>query len=501
MHFINEGEKYYVYFIAGFSIAALGTSFVIPDLWIFTFSFVTALFLLVFYHHQSLISAQKLNAQLVLNDQLKIGEIEYQFFHDRVTGLKNTQALKEDIKQEFSAILLIDIDKFNYFNELYGLESGDEVIKSFAHFVAKFAEKNDYEAYRIYADGFILRSQKMLLGHEEVYHDIHAFLDALSSYRVLLDLEDTVVDLQIDVTIAVSMEKEDAMEKANTALKYAKAERKHFLAYYQGINPKIELRETLYWQNEIKSALQTERIIPVYQPIVDKEGNTIKYEVLTRLKKVDEQGHISLISPSVFLDIALKTKLYTLITRSMIAKSFQMMQDKQIDFSINLLFDDIKNHETMQYLKEQIVHYGVGKRLVLEIVESEDIKDYELLKKEIDRFRALGVRIAIDDFGSGFSNYAYILNIAPDYLKIDGSLIKAIDTDTNACKLVRSIHTLAKQLGLKTIAEYVHSEAVFEVTKAIGIDEFQGYYFSAPLPHEELFSTDRALKFAKIASI
>jgi EAL domain-containing protein (putative c-di-GMP-specific phosphodiesterase class I) len=224
-------------------------------------------------------------------------------------------------------------------------------------------------------------------------------------------------------------------------------------------------------------------MIPVFQPIVDKEGNTLKYEVLTRLKQVGING-TEYISPFHFLDIAIKTKQYRYITRSVIRKSFEIMRDKEVDFSINLLFSDIKNVETMQYLKEQIIAYDIGHRLVLEIVESEDIKDYKLLKNVIGNFRELGVRIAIDDFGSGFSNYAYILEIAPDYLKIDGSLIKEIDSDSNAYKLVSSIQTLASSLGIKTIAEYIHSEAVFETTKKLGIDEFQGFYFSKPLDVE-----------------
>ena len=95
-------------------------------------------------------------------------------------------------------------------------------------------------------------------------------------------------------------------------------------------------------------------------------------------------------------------------------------------------------------------------------------------------FRALGVRIALDDFGSGFSNFNYILTLAPDCIKIDGSLIKNIHQDTKSKEMVKAICSFSKSLGITTVAEFVHNKEVFEVAKEIGIDYFQGYYFAEP---------------------
>jgi len=116
------------------------------------------------------------------------------------------------------------------------------------------------------------------------------------------------------------------------------------------------------------------------------------------------------------------------------------------------------------------------------------VEDYALIKEFVKEFRSFGVRIAVDDFGSGFSNYAHILEIAPDILKIDGSLIKNIDKNKNSYILVKSIMTLAKSLEVKTIAEFIHSKEVFEITRDLGVDYFQGFYFSPPLPAEKLRS-------------
>ncbi len=99
----------------------------------------------------------------------------------------------------------------------------------------------------------------------------------------------------------------------------------------------------------------------------------------------------------------------------------------------------------------------------------------------IKEVRKYGVRIAIDDFGTGHSNFTNIIDIEPDYIKIDGSFIRNIHTDSKSYSLVKGIINSAKELNIKTIAEFVHSKEVFDVVKELGVDEFQGYYFSEPL--------------------
>lgn len=156
------------------------------------------------------------------------------------------------------------------------------------------------------------------------------------------------------------------------------------------------------------------------------------------------------------------------------------------NFSINLSFADIQNEHFVNQLFKKIQKYHVGSQLIIEIVESEDAQDFIIVQTFVKNIKKLGVRIAIDDFGSGYSNYAHILKIMPDYIKIDGSLIKDIDKNENAYKLVESIIFMSQKLGIKTIAEYVHSKEVFEITKKLQIDEFQGFYFYQPLPIEEV---------------
>ena len=414
-------------------------------------------------------------------------ELKYEFYYDRLTNLKNKNALKDDMKKDFSSLFLLDIDNFQSYNDLYGMKVGNKILLDFASFIKNYAKKNNYEAYSIYTDGFILRSKDKYANVEKIYEDLNTIFQELSTKSTKVEIKEQSVDIEIDVTIAISMEKDNAVEKANIALKHAKKEQKKFIAYYKGLNMQKELEDVLFWRKAIKAAIVEDRVVPLFQPIVDKSGKVIKYEALIRIKE-DIDGEINYISPFKFLDIAIQTKQYDTLTRIMIEKSFKIMSKHEIDFSINLLFSDIKNRDTVKFLKDKINKYNVGNRLVLEIVESEDIKDYDTLKDFIHSIRNLGVKIAIDDFGSGFSNFKYILDILPDFLKIDGSLIKDIDSDTSSYKLVSSISNLAESLGITTIAEYVHNDTVFNICSKIDIDEYQGYYFSPPIPEDEIES-------------
>ena len=158
------------------------------------------------------------------------------------------------------------------------------------------------------------------------------------------------------------------------------------------------------------------------------------------------------------------------------------MYNRKEDFSINLSYEDIYNKTLINIIKENLERFKkIGSRLIIEILETESIEDLEIMQKFVAEVRKYGVRIAIDDFGTGHSNFSNIIAIEPDYIKIDGSFIKNIHNDAKAYTIVKGIITASKELNIKTIAEFVHNKEVFDVLVELGIDEFQGYYFSEPL--------------------
>ena len=147
------------------------------------------------------------------------------------------------------------------------------------------------------------------------------------------------------------------------------------------------------------------------------------------------------------------------------------------------LIDDIENNETVELITQLLEkHEGIGKRIIFEILESEAIERYEGTLEFIAHVRRYGCRIAIDDFGSGYSNFARILNLAVDIIKIDGSLIRHLDNDSKAVTIVQTIVNFTRAASIETVAEFVHNEAVAQIVRSLGIDAAQGFYFYEPSP-------------------
>jgi len=227
----------------------------------------------------------------------------------------------------------------------------------------------------------------------------------------------------------------------------------------------------------LRDAIQNDRIIPYFQPIYEIGSDKIvKYEALVRIIK----GNGEVVTPYHFLDIARKIRLYPRITEIMIEKSFAFFAENGENFSINLDYDDIRNEEMMAYLFERIRKYDIAKQLTIEILETQSLEDVTLIDAFVQKIYEVGAVIAIDDFGSGYANFEHITRHRSDWMKIDGSLIRKIDTDQDARNIVETIVVFAKKLQRKTVAEFVHSEVVYRTAMEIGIDYVQGYYLCEP---------------------
>jgi EAL domain-containing protein (putative c-di-GMP-specific phosphodiesterase class I) len=186
-------------------------------------------------------------------------------------------------------------------------------------------------------------------------------------------------------------------------------------------------------------------------------------------------------SPHHFMNVSKKAKLYPKITTKMIEKTFKYFKPREkFEFSINLSMDDILDQVTMDYLFEMLEKYQIGSQLVIELLESEEVNDFDYLDIFIKKLKEYKVRVAIDDFGSGYSNYSYIINLNVDYLKIDSSLIENLDTNKDSRLIVKSIVEFAKNVNLKTIAEMVHKKEIEEILKELDVDFVQGYYIGKP---------------------
>lgn len=268
----------------------------------------------------------------------------------------------------------------------------------------------------------------------------------------------------------------DIIQKAYIALNSAKTTNKKFQFFNTEIDTREASKRTLSIVKDIKYGLSQNRFFPKFQPIVNRDQKIIKYESLIRFMNDNDE----VIAPFEFLDVATKSNQYCTISMMVMEKTFIKMSKKSVDFSINIDMQDIYNKDTTNFLKEQLSKYALYERVVFEILEDINNEDYSKIMNFVNTFRSLGVRFAIDDFGSGYSNFSNVIDLDPEYVKIDASFIKNIDTSVKSQIIVGSIINFAKKLDIKVIAEYVSSKEIFDILYEMGVDEYQGYYFGKP---------------------
>jgi len=408
---------------------------------------------------------------IVIKELLSLNKaLSEKLYTDKLTKVYSREKLEEVKFGDNSVLILIDIDDFSSINELYGVEKGNKVLQVIAN---KLKHYNPYwDVFRVSSDVFGLYIHDISNMFINIDEKVEAIKKHIMFESIIFD--DEVIDINITLGVAIG---KNALHNALIALHMAKNNNVSYEIFTNDESFKKQIEFNKTWQKEIKYAIAESRIEPFFQAIVDKDKNVVKYECLMRLKKV-ENDHIKYIPP-FFLDIATKTKQYLALSRLMIEKTFKAFADGG-EFSINLNYMDIKSKTTRDLLEHLINFYDAKNRVTFEILESEGIDDYESISKFIEHFRKYGVKIAIDDFGSGYSNFKRIMAIQPDYIKFDGSLIKNIDNDRQSYILVRNLVNYAKELDIKTVAEFVHSKDVFDTCVYLGIDYFQGFWISEP---------------------
>ncbi len=409
------------------------------------------------------------NTLLTLEDMLNT---------DSLTKLGSRDKLHRDLNDtSYPCLVLINIDRFSQINDFYGHEFGDKVLQAFSQTLQSEIQEKcvyPYDLYRYGGDEFAVRISKY--EKEEILDIFLSILEKIERDSIYVEGREININLSCGVSFEGSSE---ALLSADMALKISKKEQKSLVVFSEQNSLNQQYKDNLFWAGKIKLAIEQNRVVPFFQPIVDNKNLGFhKYEALVRIIKTN--GDI--VPPFSFLDIAKQTKQYLQLTKIMIEKSFATFKEqKDLEFSVNLTIEDIFCPDMQNYLFEKLdQNPDIAKRLVLEIVESESIEDYEQIIEFIKVVKSKGCKIAIDDFGSGYSNFEYLVKLQADYIKIDGSLIRNINTQRESYVVVSTIVNFAKQMGIKTIAEYIEDEEILKTTKKLGIDYSQGYHFSPP---------------------
>ncbi len=400
---------------------------------------------------------------------------------DGLTKLPNKNAFLEDIKKIKNPILFyLNIDDFMKLNNLYGNRVGDRVLIHMAKLLKNTLKDIECLIYRVYNDEFLIVFESNKINIDNYKRYILNIIDIIERSTIECNAPECI---SFTLSGGVSYYLHDKNYEnlslyASIARDVAKNEKKKFLLYNHNMQNREDYDKNIVWIKNIKKAIEDDKFIPYFQPILDNKSNKItKYESLIRM--IDEKGNI--VSPFFFLEIAKKAKLYSKITKLVIDKTLKVFRYKpEYECSINLTTDDIMNNDTRKYIYNMLKEYPYPQNIIFEIIETEEIIDFKLVNFFIERVKKYGVKIAIDDFGTGYANFKYIINLNIDYIKIDGSLIKNIVTSNESKLIVEAIIAFSKKLGIKTIVEFVSTQRIYNEVLSLSADYSQGYYIGKP---------------------
>ena len=407
-------------------------------------------------------------------------------YTDSLTRMPNREKLLVDLrKTDSAALILLNIDAFKQINDFYGHECGDHVIIQLAERMQQFLYTQP--AWRT-CNLYSMPGDEMAIvvpGHHTPA-SLPSRLDELLNYVSLLNISwhDQDIPLHASLGAATTVQPdntrlngEQLLPSASMALKLARLNQSNYFIYDPANRVREAYEQNLIWANSLKLALEEGRIVPFFQPIMDvKTGKIGKFECLARMLDANGQP----VSPERFLSIAKKIRLYRYITRTMVEQCFKRFASSRYEFSLNLSCEDLLDTELTDFIIEKLQGSELANRVIFEILETEGIENYAQVRDFIDKAKALGCRIAIDDFGTGYSNFEHLLRLNIDLIKIDGSLIRNLDHNEDALTLTRGIVRFAAELGIHTVAEFVHSPEVLKQVRELGIDFAQGACVGMP---------------------
>ena len=418
---------------------------------------------------------------MLLSAYIQVGIYYYTRKHsfiDPLTKVFNRQYLSSFLKSiniKDYQILMIDIDHFKNVNDTYGHDIGDIILNTVSSRISSLIREKD-SLIRYGGEEFVLFLYKQSLPQAKSVAE-----------RILNVFRDNPIQAKqnsIDLTLSIGINPypshfkdiQEAIKISDEQLYLAKSNGRNRIESYD-LSEDNHANKTQHI-NDIKMAIEESRIRCMYQPIFTTNTNTIeKYEVLIRM--IDNDNNIIL--PNDFLPFISHTQLYTDLTKFVIESSLKRLEETDAELSINLELQDLFNNDILEIIIHILnTNQKYAKKLTFEILETQEVSNLELLKEKINKIRQTGAKIALDDFGSGYANFTYLLHLDIDILKIDGTLIRDIHKNSNAKNIVETINIFAQKMNIKTVAEQIETKEEYETIKSIGIDYMQGYYLGRP---------------------
>ncbi len=420
--------------------------------------------------------------------------LQHVALHDSLTGIHNRYYFDTELFNAASiakrsglehALLYLDLDHFKIINDSQGHKQGDLVLKEVARLLKERTRASDVLC-RIGGDEFaMLLMNTNLQGAKEAAAEICQVIADTS-----FCFNEQVYKLSCSIGIAIingNAKSEDLyLQQADIAMFAAKESGRNRVHVFSEKDETTEsLKQRFEWSQKLQQALVEDCVVLHFQPIVDVATKKIEcYEALVRLLIDDE-----LVFPDKFIPSLEKADDMNLLDRHVINKALSLKQQHGVltRVAINLSAQAFSDESLFTYIAEKLSEYQIDPdTIIFELTESASLSNITATQRMVNGLNELGCHFSIDDFGTGFSTFAYLKQIPAGSVKIDGSFVKDMLHDPTDSVLVKAINDTAHALGKVTIAEFVEDEKTLDKLAELGVNYAQGYYISKPMSIEDI---------------
>jgi diguanylate cyclase (GGDEF)-like protein len=440
----------------------------------------------------------------------QVEEIEHQAMHDSLTGLPNRVLFRDRLEQALHgakrnpgevAVMFLDLDRFKEVNDTLGHESGDILLREVGQRLLHSLRAGDTVA-RLGGDEFAILAAGL--------DDADDALFVARKLRQAVEWPFTLrgLTLEVEASIGIAMFPEHGTD-ADTLLRHAdiamyQSKEGHSGAAVYSPERDVYSPDRLKLLGELRRAIEQNELVLYYQPKISlRTSELIGFEALVRWQH-PEQG---LLAPDRFVTFAEHTGLVKPLTRYVMREAVRSAAKwheagLHLGVAVNLSGRDLLDLHLPDEVSLLLSETGIAPaRLELEITENTILSDPVRTRTILNRLKELGVRLAIDDFGSGYSSLGYLKRLPLDVLKIDKSFVMTMMADEDSAAIVRSTIDLAHNLGLEVVAEGVVSEQVSAILTSLHCDAAQGFYFSGPLAADEVADWAAEINFLRAAAL
>lgn len=463
---------------------------------------LTRLFRLI---QESVKDLDQVNQDLEAEVRRKTRELFRKYETDNVTGLANRVALLQCLRDAdpwpIAQVCSLKVNNLRQINNLYGYAVGDQLLRNLSSAITTDITEllpTTALVFRGSPNEFLIAAPDAC-GHQAFFRGMEQLAERLQTQSDLFS--DRLVQNVLPILLTAGTAHQDELPPEMThspedLLIKASEARRHAYNHQLPIARAVDLkpseqvkRDGLIWLSRVRNALNQGDILPYVQPLFDRCGEIHHVEALMRLRHEDQ-----IYTPGAFLDLVKPTQLYPRLSMLMIEETFRQLKDQQVGFTINFTARDLGNTELIEQLKYWLRSGVESERVTLEIVESDGLRDFDRFAYTLHDLRRLGCKLAIDDFGSAYSNLERVLHLKPDWIKLDGSLVRDLnDSEVNRI-LVRRVVQLCQDLHIRTVAEHVHNASILNSLHQMGVDLFQGFYLAEPMPVGDFCQTRLARK-------